>query len=63
VEVFNGANDNASGVAALLQLAKYYTVMGRRKIDFICSLCGRGVGIAWFKNLVKQVLTEMLCVW
>lgn len=45
-EIYNGANDNASGVAAVLSLAKYYAARGdnQRTIVF-CFFAGEELGL------------------
>lgn len=44
--IYNGANDNASGVAALLMLAKYYTAQNNNERTLIfCAFSGEELGL------------------
>lgn len=54
--LFNGANDNASGVTAVLQLAKYYAMQGpqERTLIFIC-FAGEELGMLGSKALASTV--------
>lgn len=54
--LFNGANDNASGVTAVLQLAKYYAMKGpqERTLIFIC-FAGEELGLLGSKALAENV--------
>jgi hypothetical protein len=53
--LFNGANDNASGVTAVLQLAKYYAMRGpqERTLIFIC-FAGEELGLLGSKLLSQK---------
>lgn len=69
-DIFNGANDNATGVAALLELAKYYRALdNNRYLLVFIAFSGEEMGMlgsSWFANkknpgLIKAVINlEML---
>ena len=54
--LYNGANDNASGVTAVLQLAKYYAMKGpqERTLIFIC-FAGEELGLLGSKSLAENI--------
>jgi len=59
--LFNGANDNASGVTALLQLAKYYATLGpqERTIIFI-AFAGEELGLLGSKVFTQKIQEEQI---
>jgi hypothetical protein len=59
--LFNGANDNASGVTALLQLAKYYSMLGpqERTIIFI-AFAGEELGMFGSKVFTQKIQKEKI---
>lgn len=59
--VFNGANDNASGIAALLALAHYYALRNdnERTIVF-CAFAGEELGLWGSKAFVQSVNAEKI---
>jgi hypothetical protein len=54
--LYNGANDNASGVTAILQLAKYYAMKGpqERTLIFIC-FAGEELGMLGSRALTENI--------
>lgn len=59
--LYNGANDNASGVTALLQLAKYYSMLGQqeRTIIFI-AFAGEELGMFGSKVFTQKIQKEKI---
>lgn len=59
--LYNGANDNASGVTALLQLAKYYALKGpqERTIIFI-AFAGEELGLMGSKVFTQKIIDEQI---
>jgi len=60
-ELFNGANDNASGTAAVLALAKYFSMRkdNERTIIF-CLFAGEELGLLGSKAFVNQIEPESI---
>jgi hypothetical protein len=45
-KIFNGANDDASGVTAVLMLAKYFSLLGdNERTIFFCAFAGEELGL------------------
>lgn len=62
-KIFNGANDNASGVAALLFLANYFSLKNNneRTLAF-CAFAGEELGLIGSKVFVNTVNTSSIKV-
>ncbi|OSZ73805.1 hypothetical protein CAP36_17545 [Chitinophagaceae bacterium IBVUCB2] len=60
-EIHNGANDNASGTAAVLMLAKYFAMRkdNERTIVF-CLFAGEELGLLGSKLFAKTILPETI---
>jgi Zn-dependent M28 family amino/carboxypeptidase len=60
-EIYNGANDNATGVAALLELAKYFSVQknNRPRLLFV-AFAGEEMGLLGSTAYVKKINTSMV---
>jgi Zn-dependent M28 family amino/carboxypeptidase len=58
-QVYNGADDNASGVAVLLQLAAHYTGATRPEHSIVfAALDAEEIGLVGARELVKQLKAE-----
>lgn len=54
--IYNGANDNASGVAALLMLAQYYTIQDNNERTLVfCAFSGEELGLLGSKVFVNYI--------
>ncbi len=59
--IFNGANDNASGTAALLMLAKHFAKENNNQRTIIfCAFAGEELGLLGSKDLVKKLNTDKI---
>jgi hypothetical protein len=59
--IFNGANDNASGTAALLMLAKHFAKENNNERTIIfCAFAGEELGLLGSKDLVKKLNTDKI---
>ncbi|MEO6722767.1 MAG: M28 family peptidase [Ferruginibacter sp.] len=60
-DIYNGANDNATGVAALLELAKYYSVQknNRYRLLFI-AFAGEEMGLLGSEAYVKKIKPSLV---
>ena len=60
-DIFNGANDNATGVAALLELAKYYSAkkLNRYNLLFI-AFAGEEMGLLGSEAFVKKIKPSLV---
>ena len=59
--IFNGANDNASGTAALILLAKYFTEKNNNQRTLIfCAFSGEELGLLGSKDLVQKLNTDRI---
>ncbi|MBA2498693.1 MAG: M28 family peptidase [Chitinophagaceae bacterium] len=57
--IYNGANDNASGTAALIMLAKYFAEKNDNARTLIfCAFSGEELGLLGSKDLVKKLDTD-----
>lgn len=55
-DIFNGANDNATGVAALLELAKYYKAQNNnRYLLLFVAFSGEEMEMLGSKDLIKKI--------
>lgn len=55
-DIFNGANDNATGVAALLELAKYYTLQNNNRYRLLfVAFSGEEMGMLGSDYLSKKI--------
>jgi hypothetical protein len=60
-EIYNGANDNASGVAALLALVDYYSKAGNNARSIIfCAFSGEEMGLLGSEAFAKLVDEEQV---
>jgi hypothetical protein len=59
--LFNGANDNASGVTAVLQLARYYAMRGpqERTLIFVC-FAGEEIGLLGSRMMAEKIVPEKI---
>ena len=56
--IFNGANDNASGTAALMMLAQHFAKESNNERTIIfCAFAGEELGLLGSKDLVKKINT------
>lgn len=54
--IFNGANDNASGTAAVIALAKYYAATpGRKRNILFCAFAGEELGLHGSAVFVERI--------
>jgi Zn-dependent M28 family amino/carboxypeptidase len=60
-DIYNGANDNATGVAALLELAKYYSIQknNRYRLLFI-AFAGEEMGMLGSEAYVKKIKPSLV---
>ena len=59
--IFNGANDNASGVAAMLALAQYYaTRKDNSRTLVFCAFAGEELGLLGSKVLADGINAQMI---
>jgi Zn-dependent M28 family amino/carboxypeptidase len=60
-QIFNGANDNASGVAAVISLAKYFKALdnNERTIIFV-AFTGEELGLLGSKSLANEFLPDSI---
>ena len=59
--IFNGANDNASGTAALILLAKYFAEKNDNERTLIfCAFAGEELGLLGSKDLVQKLNTDRI---
>ena len=57
--IYNGANDNAAGVAALLSLAQYYATQNNNERTIIfCAFAGEELGLVGSKLFVDDINTK-----
>ena len=60
-DIFNGANDNATGVAALLELAKYYKAQNNnRYILLFVAFAGEEMGMLGSEYLIKKTNRKII---
>lgn len=60
-DIYNGANDNASGVAALLELAQYYSnLAGRRYNLLFIAFAGEELGMVGSSAYVKKTYLKVI---
>jgi hypothetical protein len=57
-QIYNGADDNASGVAALLQLAAHFRSVQPENSIIFAALDAEEIGLLGSKSLVKQLQAE-----
>lgn len=58
-DFFNGANDNASGTAALILLARHYTMQNNNERTLVfCAFAGEEIGLLGSQDLVKKMNTK-----
>ena len=56
--IYNGANDNASGTAAVMMLAQYFAKESNNERTIIfCAFAGEELGLLGSKDLVKKINT------
>lgn len=54
--IFNGANDNASGTAAMLALGQYFAAQGRNRRTLVfCAFAGEELGLLGSQQFAKLV--------
>jgi hypothetical protein len=60
---YNGANDNASGTAALMALAKYYTILNNNAYTLLfVAFTGEEFGLVGSKVFVAEMKTKLIKV-
>ncbi len=58
-DFFNGANDNASGIAALILLARHYALQNNNERTLVfCAFAGEELGLIGSRDLVKKMNTK-----
>ncbi len=59
--IFNGANDNASGVAVLIELAKYYAAIGENKYTIVfIAFSAEELGMVGSRYLSENINKKLL---
>jgi Zn-dependent M28 family amino/carboxypeptidase len=58
--VYNGANDNASGVVAILQMAKFLAHFSMKEKVIVALLSGEEDGLLGSKHLSKRLLADSI---
>ena len=62
--IYNGANDNASGVALLIELAKYYAALKTNRYTLVfIAFSGEELGLLGSEHTAKNIDQWYQCNW